>query len=179
MNNKALLWITLAGTLFCTLLAVLFFFGVPVFNVNRPPLYLITLGFAGSLSLALFKQKRSRDVVFVNILIYFIFAVVSQALKAITALILLIYYASLVLALYVYTRYFDKNLGKLVWARPLVLAGLLALFYIAANTLHSLMFIRSFEIRFLLMNMPIGFLLGLGIGLGQVFTERYLLHGNK
>ena len=66
---------------------------------------------------------------------------------------------------------FDKKLARTKLARPLLLAAVLGIFYIAANVVHGLLFISQFTPRFLLGNLPIGFLLGLGIGLGAEISE--------
>ncbi len=171
MKKKNITKTTIAGTLACILLAILFF-GFKWNDINRPPVYLITLGFAGSLSLALFRQKKLRDVIYVNILIYFLFAIVSTLLYPITAFILLIYFTALIFSLFIYVKYFDKKLSHIKLVRPLVLASTVGLFYITANFLHGLIFINQFTMGFLLANLPIGFLLGLGIGIGEEIGDR-------
>lgn len=172
MKKKNITKTTISGTLACILLAILFF-GFKWDDINSYPVYLITLGFAGSLSLALFRQKKLRDVIYVNILIYFLFAIVSTLLYPITALILLIYFTALIFALFIYIKYFDKKLSHIKLVRPLVLASTVGLFYITANFLHGLIFINHFTMGFLLANLPIGFLIGLGIGLGEEISDRY------
>ena len=171
MKNKKIFWTTIFGTLICVAFAVLFF-GVAFNDVNKPPIYFLTLGFAGSLTLALLKQKKLRDVIFINILIYFFFAIVSSFLKPITALVLLIYFTAMVVAIYFYVKKFDKKLNRAPLARPLVLAAVMGLFYMAANVGHGLLFISHFTPRFLLANLPIGFLLGLGYGLGAELSDK-------
>ncbi len=172
MKKKNITKTTILGTLICIFLAVLFF-GFKWNNINRPPIYLITLGFAGSLSLALFRQNKLRDVIYANILIYVLFAIVSTLLYPITAFILLIYFSALILALFIYIKHFDRKLSHIKLVRPLVLASTVGLFYITANFLHGLIFINHFTMGFLLANLPIGFLLGLGIGLGEEISDRY------
>ncbi len=171
MKIKKIVWTTIAGTLICVLFAILFF-GIRFNDVNKPPIYFLILGFSGSLTLAMLKQKKLRDAIFINILIYFMFAIISSFLKPITALILLIYFSAMVLAVYFYVKKFDKKLGRVPLARPLVLAAVMGLFYVAANIVHGLLFISQFTPRFLLGNLPIGFLLGLGFGLGAELGER-------
>jgi hypothetical protein len=163
----------LSGTVICLLLGMLFF-GLQLTRFDRPPVYFLVLGFAGSLSLALLRQKKVRDVIYINVLIYFMFAIVASVLRPITALVLLIYYLAIVLALFVYVRNFDARLARMPLARPLMLAAIVGVFFIVANLAHSLLFINHFSTRFLLRNLPMGFLLGLGYGLGEEVSERYL-----
>ena len=174
MKNKKIFWTTLLGTVICILFAIIFF-GIKFNDVQRPPIYFLTLGFAGSLSLALFREKKVRDAIYINILIYFLFAIASTLLHSITAVILLIYYSSMVIAVYFYVKIFDGKLSHIKLSRPLVLAAIVGIFYIAANFIHSLIFISRFSFGFLLGNLPIGFLLGLGYGLGGEITEKYVV----
>ena len=178
MKNKKIIWTTVLGTVICILFAILFF-GMKFTDITQPPVYFLILGLAGSLSLALLREQKLRDVIYSNLFIYFLFAIVLAQLKAITALILLIYYTSMVLAIYIYVKNFDQKLAQISFARTLVLAATMGVFYIAANFIHSLLFIDHFSIKFLLRNFPLGFLLGLGYGLAGEISEKYLVDFEK
>lgn len=171
MESKQILWTTILGTVVCLAIAVLFF-GTNINDLQQPTVYFLLLGFAGSLSLALFRQKKVRDVIYINILIYVLFAIVASFLRPITALILLIYYAALIGAIYFFSKSFDAKLPQSIFIRPLLLAGLIGLLFIIANFIHGLMFIDRFHIGFLLRNMPIGFLVGLGVGIGSEIANK-------
>jgi hypothetical protein len=161
-------------------LLALLFFGTHLDDFNRPPVYLVVLGFAGSLSLALFQEKRTRDVIYINVLIYFFFAIVASMLRPITAVILLVYYTAMLLAVYTYVVHFDKKIADAFFIRPLLLAATVGVLYIAANFIHGLMFISRFSTKFLLANLPVGFLLGFGYGAGYDICRWLLLrHGHK
>jgi hypothetical protein len=135
MKNNNILWTTVAGTCICVILAIIFF-GIKFDDFNKPPIYFLTL----------FKEKRIRDVIYINILIYFLFATaVARIPRPIVAVILFIYFTAMVMALYVYVKYFDKKLIHLPIARPLILAAIVGLFYIAANIIHGLLFISQFS----------------------------------
>lgn len=178
MENKRIFLTTIAGTCICVLFALIFF-GFKFNDFNRPPVYFLILGAAGSLSLALFKQKRVRDVIYINILVYFLFtAFILSVMRPITAIILFIYFTAMVFAVYFHVKYFDKKLIHLQFARPLILAAIVGLFYIAANFLHGLLFISQFSTNFLLGNLPIGFLLGLSYGIGNEISEKYFAKAN-
>lgn len=173
MNRKKIFWITLAGTMICVTFGVSLF-GVYFNDVYKPPLYFLILGFAGSLSLALFEQKRTRDVIYINVLVYILFAIVASVLRPVAALILLGYYIMLILAIFAYMRYFDTKISHLILARPLLLASIVGVFYIFSSLIHALLFMKQFTPRFLMVNFPIGFLLGLGIGIGREIGLKYL-----
>ncbi|MBD3287721.1 hypothetical protein GF337_02855, partial [candidate division KSB1 bacterium] len=137
MESKQILWTTIFGTTACLAIAVLFF-GTNISDLQQPPLYILLLGFAGSLSLALFRQKKVRDVIYINIMIYVLFAIVASFLRPITALILLIYYAALVGAIYFFSKSFDAKLPQSILIRPLLLAALVGVIFIIANFIHGL-----------------------------------------
>jgi hypothetical protein len=172
MNRHNLVWTTILGTLACCVFA-LFFFRASFFDVNRPPLYFLLLGFAGSLSLALFKQRRVRDVIYVNLLIYLFFAVLlASVLDLQKAGILFIYHGCMIVALYVYVAVLERSVAS-AFVRPLVAAAVVALFYVAATLIHGLFFINSLTSTFLLANLPIGFVLGLGQGIGLELADAF------
>lgn len=173
MENKRILWTALLGTLICIIIAALFF-GIKFNDFQSPPIYFLILGFAGSLSLALFREKKVRDVIYVNIIIYILFAIVSALLRPITALIVFIYYAALIFSVFLFVKNFDMKLPQNIFIRPLILAGLIGVFFIIANFIHGLMFISRFHVGFVLRNMPIGFLVGLGIGIGSEITKKII-----
>ena len=173
MENKKILWTTILGTVVCLAIAIIFF-GTAINDLQQPPIYFLILGFAGSLSLALFRLKRVRDVIYINIMIYGLFAILSSFLRPITALILLIYYAALIISVFLFVKNFDMKLPQNIYIRPLILAGLIGVFFIIANFIHGLLFISRFHVGFLLRNMPIGFLVGLGIGIGSEITKRVI-----
>lgn len=165
MNSHKLVWTTILGTLICCIFA-LFFFRASFFDVNRPPIYFLLLGLSGSLSIALLKQQRLRDVIYINLLIYFFFAVLlASVLDLQKAGILFIYYFCMIAALYVFVVVLERFVASAL-VRPLVVAAVAALFYIAATFIHALFFIEHFSSTFLLANLPIGFMLGLGQGIG-------------
>ena len=170
IRRNEIVWTTVYGTVICVVFSVMFF-GVSITVTNRPPLYLAVLGFAGSLSLALLRKGRLRDVIYLNILIYFLFAILSTIFMPKTALIFLFYYLAMLIALYIYVNNFDAKISQISFGRPLVLAAMMGIFYIIATILHSLFFIGHLTAVFLLANLPIGFLLGLGYGFGEEISE--------
>jgi hypothetical protein len=174
MKNKKIILTTITGTFICVLFAILFF-GIQFNDFEKPPIYFLILGITGSLSLALFKDQRIRDAIYINLLFYLIFtALILNIMRPIIAVIFFIYFTAMIMAIYVHVRYFDKKLTHLSMARPLILAAMVGLFSIGANFFHGLLFISQFSPRFLLGNLPIGFLLGLGFGLGEKIIEKAL-----
>ncbi len=83
MKNKRVIWTTILGTVVCLVIAALFF-GIKFNDFQRAPIYFLILGFAGSVSLALFREKQLRDVIYINIIIYFLFVIGLTFLRPIT-----------------------------------------------------------------------------------------------
>jgi hypothetical protein len=123
----------------------------------------------------LFREQKVRDVVYINILIYFVFAILSTLLHSITAVILFIYYSLMILAIHIFVKNFDQKLSNIFLSRPLILTAMVGIFYIVVNFIHILLSISHFSIGFLSGNLLIGFLLGLGYGLGNEISDRYLV----
>lgn len=173
MNKSNVIYSTLAGTLICAVFALLFF-RISFLDIDRPPLYVLALGFIGSLTLALFRQSRIRDGIYANIMFYFIFALlVATRIRPIAALILLPYLSGMVAALYIHVKMFEPKISDVPGSRPLLLASQVGLMFIAATVVHGFMFISGFTSTFLLANLPVGFLVGLGQGLGVELVERW------
>jgi len=156
----------------CLLMSLLFF-GVRFNDVSHPPIYLLFLGFSGSLSLGLFREGEIREVIYLNLLIYLLFAITVLRFRPITALIFLLYDSALILGIYGFVRQFDRGVLVKFLTGPLLLAAIAGLIYMAASLIHGLFFISKFHVGFLLRNFPIGFLAGFGIGLGEAISNRY------
>lgn len=173
MQIKKIIIPTVTAAFLCALFAVLFF-GFKFNDFTRPPIYLVTLGFTGALTRALLSEKRMRDAIYLNIIVFILFTVVIlRTMRPITIPIFLIYLAVLLAAIFIYSNFFEPSLNRVQFARTLILAALVGLFYVAASFIHGLLFISQMKIHSLLGNLPVGFMLGLGIGLGQEISERY------
>ena len=173
MQTKKILWATVIGTVLCALISLLYF-GVKFGNITQPPIYFVTLGFSGSLSLSLLRENRIREVIYLNLLIYLLFAIIILRPRPVTALIFLLYYFAFVFSIYIYVRQYDTQVASVRLAGALILASLAGLFYMGASLIHGLFFISKFYPGFILINFPIGFLVGLGVGLGGEVSEHYL-----
>ena len=167
----------LAGTVGCAILAMIFF-GGHFTNLKQPSLYLVLLGFLASLNLALFRLDKWRDALFASLLIVFLFFVLTGLITTITAVVVLVYIAGLIAGIYVYSRYVEPLIQSRLWLMPPILAGMLGIAFLIANLVHALMFFETASQGFLLRNMPLGVMNGLGIGLGER-TAIYFREKNK
>ncbi|MCK5739710.1 hypothetical protein KAH55_11025 [bacterium] len=174
MKNRDIVRITILGTAVCMIFS-LYFLNVANFNLHQIWVYFIVLGMAGSATLALLLASRFRDAFFINILIYILFVVVAYGVvkKPMMAIILLLYMIALLTAVFIYVREFEAQLMTARLSRPLVLAGLVGIFFLLATLIHGLLYIHKINCGFVLTNMPIGFFLGLGIGIGRELKKRY------
>jgi hypothetical protein len=164
---------TLAGTLACIALALLLFGTDRITSLGHPPIYIAVLGLSGSLALGFGRLGRIKDAVFAAIIVLFVFAVLTRFIVSIRVVPLLIYSAALIAGVLVYARWIDARLPSIPLLRSLVVAGLAGVFYLAATAFHGFLFGAPHLPRYLFTNMPIGFLIGLGIGLGEEIVLRY------
>ncbi len=172
MRTKRIFLTTALGTGMCFLMSLLFF-GVRFSDVSSPAVYLLFLGFAGSLSLGIFREGQMREAIYLNLLIYLLFAITTLRFRPVTALIFLLYDAALIFAIYIFVRQYEKEALSKFLTGSLLLAAIAGLLYIGASLIHGLFFISKFQVGFLLKNFPIGFLAGFGIGLGESISSRY------
>ena len=174
MKNRDIIRITILGTVVCLIFS-LYFFKAAEFDLYQLHIYFVVMGLAGSVTLALLLANRLRDTLYINILIYIIFVVIVYGVvnKPRMAVILLLYMLGLWAAVWVYVRMFEPRLTAAVISRPLVLAGLGGLFFIIVTLIQALIYIHKINRGFVLTNMPVGFFLGLGIGIGRELKEKY------
>lgn len=174
MKNRNIFCIAILGTAVCVIFSF-YFYNAADFTLYQIPIYFMVLGLAGSVSLALLLANRFRDTIYVNVLIYILFVIVVYQVyqKPTIAVILFIYMFAVLAAIFCYARKFEPQLKSAWLSRPLVLAGLTGLFFILATLIHGLLFTHNVNRGIVLTNMPVGFFLGLGIGIGRELKEKY------
>ena len=161
---------TILGTITSTLIGLVFF-GLEVFQSKSPFFQFISVGLICSLSLVLFNLKRYRDSAFILIILFLFDYMWYGSKYPITHFI---YYLSVILSTYVFSRYFYVQLEKIKYSRPLILSSLLSIMFVVAYLLLTMIYssgpgsLRPFK------NMPIGFLIGLGVGIGLEMAEHIL-----
>jgi len=172
LDYKDLILIILMGTVGSTFFGILTF-GKEVFNPDLPGLQFPAFGAIGSAVFALLKYGRQRDAVFVAIILGF-FNVVIVDFRDMTFMITyIVYFISVYLSILLFVKKFYLSLKVNIVARPLVLSSILAIAFEICTIICWNIFSHDVPKLYILRNMPIGFLIGLGIGGGIEVADRF------
>jgi len=179
MNGKQVTRIVITivfGTICCTAVGASFF-GSKIFNIGLPFFQFISFGLVGSVAFPLFYFKRYRDAIYVLIMLFIINIIIANLTKVSFLIIHLLYFSSVIAAIFLFSKYFFNQIANLKISRPLVLAAILALFFVLATALQWVVFARDDTPFYILGNLPIGFLVGLGLGIGFEISEIFYSKG--
>jgi hypothetical protein len=170
VNRKLLLTvlvIVISGSVSCILLGILFF-GFEVFNSKSPFFQFVAYGIIGSVSFILFNLKRYRDATFVLVLLYLFNILLFSTKYLLTGLL---YFLAVIAGSYIYSAYFFNQVKNIKTSRPLILAGIYAILFLIVTLLLVFIYEPTAGKLFAIKNMPIGFLIGLGLGLGIELSD--------
>lgn len=148
------------------------FFQSDVFDRTHFSFQILSSGFIGSITFATFRFRDSRSAVAVLFVLALINLVLTRSNNLAFLARDLLFVGGLGLSVYLFYRYFFKSMKKTPFGYPLVLASLCAvsnvivtlLLMILHTTFHS-------SIPYILTNLSVGFLSGLGMGFGIELFE--------
>jgi hypothetical protein len=151
------------GTVFC-LIVGLCFFGLKVFVFNIPASQFLIVGLTGSIFYSLLKFRSVRDAILIMILLYLanILAFGSDRFL----LTRLLFFVGISGALFVFFRYFDDRIKELKFGKFLTVASLFTIMYVVCTIVLQAIYNSADFKTELLYNLDLGFLIGLGLGLG-------------
>ena len=158
------------GSICCMALGALFF-GLQVFNKEFPFFQIVSLGLVGSVAFSLFYFKRYRDATYVLIMLFIANIIAVNLTKVSFMIIHFLYFSSVIIAVFLFSKYFFFQIANMKISRPLVLASILALFFVMATGVQWSIFAKDGMPFYPLANLPIGFLIGLGMGIGFEISE--------
>jgi len=163
MAMKALL--SAAG---CIILGLVFL-GTRVLDPTSPLFGFVVFGVVGGVSFALFDERKYRDAAYVLLLLYLILFL-TQSTEI--AIVYLIYFVVVVTGTFLFVHFFFFRIDSLPIARPFVFAAILAIGVAFGTAVQWLIFARSDGTSFSIWrNIPLGFMIGLGLGLGVELAE--------
>ena len=146
------------------------FFGGRVFAPGSPAFQFVMVGFGLAVFLTLFQTGGSRHLIIAFPLLFLLDLILAGNRFAGTRLV---FWGWVLLAVFLFFRFYAVPLRSPFFARTLVYAGLLALAYLLATLLLWLIF-RSRAVHVdLFRNLPMGFLLGIGQGMGLELGEKF------
>lgn len=158
------------GTLCCMALGTLFF-GLQIFNKELPFFQIAAFGLVGSVAFSLFYFRKYRDAIYVLIMLFIANIIIGNLTRISFLVIHLLYFSSVIIAVFLFSKYFFIQIVNMKISRPLVLASILALFFVVATGLQWVIFAKHGTPFYPLGNLPIGFLIGLGMGVGFEISE--------
>jgi len=167
---QKILIFTIIGTITSTLTGLVFF-GFEIFQLKSTFFQFIIVGLICSLSFILFKLKRYRDSVFILIIIFLFEYMWVGSKYPITHFI---YFLSVIICAFIYSKYFYIQSQQVKLSRPLILSSLMALIFVIDYYILLLIYEAGPGKLLPFKNMPIGFLTGLGVGIGIEVSE-YLI----
>lgn len=158
------------GTI-CSLIIGLLFFGLKIFDTKHPLFEFFTFGIIGSVAFSLFNTKRFRDAIFALIFLFFFNVIIVGMSKASILITYLLYFSGVILSTYLFIKYFYNQLANIKIARPMVLAGILAILFVVVTITQWILFASGEKQFYVLSNLPLGFLLGLSLGIGFELSD--------
>jgi len=166
-NLKLTILFIVFGTLIC-IAAGLIVFGKLIFSPKSPLFQFISYGVAGSVTFALLQSKRYYETLIINILLFFATYWLTGAQFFITHLL---YYLSIVIAMYVYSKFVFIKFSQIKAIKPIIAGILLSILFLLITLI--LAFVYSVEAGQYspFINMPVGFLIGFGLATGFEIAE--------
>ena len=173
--NKSLVYTNLiyiaAGTL-SSIVIGLVVFGAEIFKYRSPFFQIPLYGLTGSLGFILFKQRRYRDAIFVFLIILILDLTIFGFKFTVTRSL---YFLNIIAGTYIYVRYFYSQSVNIKYARPILLAGIYAILTIPVALMLFLIYETGNAGVFPFRNIPIAFMIGLGMGIGFEISEAALV----
>ncbi len=137
------------------------FFGTDIFSVRQPVFAFTSLGVTGSVFLSLLLVRRFRDAIFLSILLFLLNLLISHSRFLVTQFF---FFGGCILAVTLYWARIYGNGRSWRWMRPLSLSALFAVISVINTVVLGLIYRGN--ISHPLINVPVSFLVGLGLGLG-------------
>ncbi len=169
MKYNAIIVPTLLGTVFCGLIAILIL-GMGFNNPQHPLFYLLLLGFTGSASLAFIRQNQLRNAIYLNLLILITLGLLTQMHNPPAYLVVWGYFIALFIAVFIYTKIPEKNIIQSI----LTMVALVSLLFFISSLVHHLFYMELFTWKGVLINAPLGAMIGFGIGLGDAAAFKWI-----
>lgn len=157
------------GTI-CCLIVGLCFFGLKVFVFNNPASQYLIIGLTGSIFYAVLKFRNLRDAILIMILLYLANLLIFGSARLL--LTRLVFFAAVGIALYVFFHFFEAEMKGLKFGEFLIIASSFAVMYVIVTLILQIIYNSTNFKMELLYNLDLGFLIGLGLGIGIELSNR-------
>jgi len=165
LDSRIIIFTILCGSL-CTIILGFIFFQFRIFNIHDPLFQFLAYGIVGSVAFALFLQRRYRDAVFALILLFVLNVIVAGIYRFTLLVTHSFFFLAMVFSILFFERHFYGKMANIEIARPIVLAGIITIAFLLVSPILRLLFYSSEGQFHFFSNMPVGFLIGLGLGIG-------------
>lgn len=175
-DNMSLLKTTITRIISVSIISIIFGFLTfqgNVFVVSHPGFGFIILPIIGSIVFSLSINNRKRDMIYAAAILILLDIFVTTTFNYQMILTHIIFIIFFLTGIILFANFFDK-MKKTKYIRPLVLAALLAISLPLANTLLWLIYTPDNMHWHLFQNLPYGFVMGLGIGIGIELTGKFI-----
>jgi len=173
--------ITNLKTILLTVLLVFivnFIFGYLVFKdqlfeVTHPGFGFIILPIVGAIVFSLKMLKKNRDMIYAALIIFVLNIMITVGLNFSLIITHLFFYAAIIAAVIIFSLYFNR-LKTMKVIRPLLMASMLAMVFPMASVFTWILFSAPDMNWHPFQNLPYGFVMGLGIGIGIEIKEYFI-----
>ena len=162
--------ITVAMGTICCLIVGLCFFGLKVFVFKDPASQFLIVGLTGSIFYSLLKFRSVIDAILIMILLYLANLLIFGTARFL--LTRLIFFIGVSGALFVFHRYFEDKIKELKFGKFLTVASLFTIMYFVCTIVLQIIYNSANFKTELLYNLDLGFLIGLGLGIGIELSNR-------
>jgi hypothetical protein len=153
----------------CCLIVGLCFFGLKVFVFNTPASQFLIVGLTGSIFYSLLKFRSVRDAILIMILLYLANLLIFGSARLV--LTRLFFFAGVSSVLFVFYRYFENRIKELKFGKFLTVASLFTIMYFVCTIVLQIIYNSANFKMELFYNLDLGFLIGLGLGIGIEFSN--------
>ena len=157
----------IVSTSTCVLLGLLLF-GTQTVSPHSPLFQIVTLGLAGAVSFTCLRPHQYRDALVILVLWFVaIWAFIAKTPFVTTVA----YYTAATAVIGVFSRFVFDRFHKLRFTRPLLAALMMGVSFLLVTVILTLLYAAPMNRNLLFVNMPVGFVIGLGLGIGFEISD--------
>ncbi len=170
-SDSEVTMIGFTGTLFCALAGFLLF-GGEIFNSGHPGFQFISYGILGGAIFTLVALRRYKTLLLTTAALFVLNLILAVYNNPLPMTVHILFFAGVAAVVAGYSGFIHVQLKRIGVLRPLILGGLMLLLYLLLTiTLNQLYTVNQYPVS-LRTNLPLGFLVGLGLGAGWQMAER-------
>lgn len=143
-------------------------YGATIFNIRYASFQFVAYGVLGPVVFSLFILRKYYTAA-VSVILLFVIDILLAGNKYLLTHVL--HFAGFVLAMYIFAGYYYDKMKMTILGRPLVLAGIVSLMHLFVRIVLNIVYYSEIGKFYQWKYVPIGFFVGLGLGLGFECAE--------